>query len=132
MNSVTPSAFAVAFLILCIDDGEVALRVRSLLLTAAGYHVLTATSGEHGLELFKQHPVDLVVADHFLSGKTGTETAKAMKELKPEVPILIFSGSVDRPDGIECADEFLTKCQPPNILLGTIARLLVKQPTIDL
>ena len=39
-------------LVLCIDDAEVALRVRELLLAGAGYAVLTASSGEEGLELF--------------------------------------------------------------------------------
>jgi CheY-like chemotaxis protein len=55
--------------ILCIDDAEVALRVRKLLLASAGYNVLTASSGEEGLELFKHNPIELVIADHFLSDK---------------------------------------------------------------
>ena len=50
-------------LILCIDDAEIALRVRKLLLASAGYTVLTSASGEEGLEMFKQNPVDLVIAD---------------------------------------------------------------------
>ena len=70
-------------LILCIDDDDLALRVRRLLLSIAGYNVLTASSGEVGLEVLKQNPVDLVIADHFLSAKTGTEIAREMKELKP-------------------------------------------------
>ena len=97
-----------------------------MLLTSAGYLVLTAKSGEVGLELFKKYPVELVVADHFLSGKTGTEIAKEMRALKPDVPILIFSGAIDRPEGLEFADGFLTKCEPPEVLLHTIARLLAK------
>ena len=95
-----------------------------MLLTSAGYLLLTAKSGEVGLELFKRYPVELVVADHFLSGKTGTEIAKEMKELKPDVPILIVSGGIDRPEGLEFADEFLMKCEPPEVLLHTLARLL--------
>ena len=53
-------------LVLCIDDAEIALRVRKLLLTSVGYSVITAASGEEGLALFKENPVDLVIADHFL------------------------------------------------------------------
>jgi CheY-like chemotaxis protein len=52
-------------LILCIDDDDVALRVRKLLLGSAGYEVVTASTDEAGLEAFKQHPVDLVIADPF-------------------------------------------------------------------
>ncbi len=115
-------------LILCIDDDDIALRVRRLLLSIAGYEVLTASSGEAGLEVLKQNPVDLVIADHFLSAKTGTEIAREMKTLKPGVPILIVSGTADKPSGIEFADGFLSKGEAPDVLLDTIARLLSKTP----
>lgn len=111
-------------LILCIDDAEIALRVRKLLLASAGYSVLTASSGEEGLELFKQNAVDLVIADHFLSDKTGAETAGEMKQLKADVPILIVSATTDEPGGIEFADGFLSKGEGPDVLLETIANLL--------
>ncbi len=111
-------------LILCIDDDGVALRVRKLLLCSAGYDVLTASSGEAGLEILKHNPVDLVIADHFLSAKTGTEIAREMKELKPKVPILIVSATADKPAGLEFAEGFLPKGEAPDVLLDTIARLL--------
>ena len=110
--------------ILCVDDAEIALRVRKLLLTIAGYDVVTAPSGEEGLELFKRDAVDLVIADHFLSDKTGTEIAREMKALKPQVPILIVSAAADTPEGIEFADEFVSKGESPEKLLESIARLL--------
>ncbi len=111
-------------LILCIDDADVALRVRKLVLASAGYDVLTAASGEEGLELFKRHPVELVIADHFLSEKTGTEIAQEMKQLKPGIPILIVSATAEKPSGLEFADGFLPKGEAPEILLNAIARLL--------
>jgi CheY-like chemotaxis protein len=111
-------------LILCIDDAEIALRVRKLVLTGAGYSVLTAPSGEEGLEAFKQNPIQLVIADHFLSDKTGAEIAKEMKEYKPEVPILIVSAASEAPEGLEFADGFLSKGEGPDALLESIARLL--------
>ena len=126
MNAVLPTVAAKHPLILCIDDADVALRVRKLLLEHEGYNVLTARSGEDGLELFKQNPIELVIADHFLSGKTGIESAREMKELRPEVPILIISASVEKPDGLEFVDGFLAKAESPDVLLGTIAQLLAK------
>lgn len=110
--------------ILCIDDAEVALRVRKLLLASAGYAVITAPSGEAGLELFKQRPIDMVIADHFLSDKTGTEIAREMKQLKPNVPIVIVSAAAEMPPGSEFADRFLSKGDGPEALLATIADLL--------
>ncbi len=112
--------------ILCIDDAEVALRVRKLVLASAGYSIITAQSGEEGLELFKKTPFDLVIADHFLTDKTGTEIAREMKEAKPEVPILIVSGAIEKPAGIEFADAFFSKGEGPEPLLATIADLLKK------
>ncbi len=117
--------------ILCIDDAEIALRVRKLLLANAGYSVLTASSGEEGLELFKQNPVDLVIADHFLSDKTGVETAGEMKQLKSEVPILIVSAAAEEPSGIGFADGFLSKGEGPDVLLETIANLLKNRKSED-
>jgi len=111
-------------LILCIDDENISLRVRKLVLASAGYEVLTASSGEAGLEVLKQNPIDLVIADHFLSAKTGTEIAREMKELKPEVPILIVSASAEKPIGLEFADGFLPKGEAPDVLLQAIARLV--------
>jgi CheY-like chemotaxis protein len=111
-------------LVLCVDDAEIALRVRKLLLTKAGYTVITAPSGEEGLELFKSHPVELVIADHFLSDKTGAEIAREMKEVKPNVPILIVSAASEVPSGLEFVDAFLWKGEGPDALLSSIAKLL--------
>ena len=110
--------------LLCIDDDEVALRVRKLLLGSTGYEVLVAASGEAGLDILKENPVDLVISDHFLSAKTGTEIAREMKELKPNVPILIVSASAEEPAGLEFADRFLSKGEAPDVLLATIASML--------
>jgi CheY-like chemotaxis protein len=100
------------------------LRVRKLLLASAGYSVLTASSGVEGLELFKQQPVDLVIADHFLSDKTGSEIAQEMKQLKPQVPILIVSAASEAPPGLEFSDGFLSKGEGPDVLLEAIAEML--------
>jgi CheY-like chemotaxis protein len=115
--------------ILCIDDSEIALRVRMLLLRSAGYAVLTASSGEEGLELFKQNTIDLVIADHFLSDKSGAEIAAEMKELNPRVPILIVSAASEAPKGLEFLDGFLSKGEGPDALLDRIAQLFRERQT---
>ncbi len=113
--------------ILCIDDAEVALRVRKLLLSSVGYVVLTASSGEEGLKVFEQNPVDLVIADHFLSDKSGAEIAAEMKTTKPQVPILIVSASEEPPAGLEFADGFLSKLDGPDALLERVSSLLAQK-----
>jgi len=112
--------------VLCIDDDQVVLRIRKLLVTGAGYEVLTASSGDSGLDLFRANAIDLVVADHFLSDGKGTEIARQMKTLKPDVPILIASGG-ERPANLDFADGFVSKGDPPNVLLSAMANLLEKK-----
>ena len=116
-------------LVLCIDDAEIALRVRKLLLASAGYSVLTAASGEEGLEVFKQNPVELVIADHFLSDRTGVEIASEMKQLKPQVPILIVSAAAEAPPDLQFTDGFLSKGDGPDKLLDAISELLRAHPS---
>lgn len=97
-----------------------------MLLEHFGYEVVCATSGEAALELFSKLPVSLVITDHLLAEGTGTEIARAMKQQKAEVPILILSGMVEIPEGAEIADEFLVKGESPETLLTAIQRLLKK------
>jgi len=87
-----------------------------MVLKSAGYTVLVASDSTAAMQIFSSSAVDLVVSDHLLQGCTGIELAAAMKELKPDVPIVIISGLVDAPDGIECADLFISKADPPRVL----------------
>jgi CheY-like chemotaxis protein len=110
--------------ILCVDDEAPALYLRRLVLENAGYRVLTATEVPQAMELFQGNQVDLVIADHLLRGATGGEVAHEMKRLKPDVPIMIFSGLAELPEGAESADSFVSKGQSPTELLKQIADLL--------
>ena len=113
--------------ILCIDDQPIALRTRQLILEHAGCCVLTATNGAAALELFRHEPVDLVITDHLLPGLTGSQVAAEMKRLKPEVPVALLSGLVERPEGAEASDAsdaFLTKGIPVPEFLAAVASLL--------
>jgi CheY-like chemotaxis protein len=111
-------------IILCIDDYVTAGVVRKAMLESQGYRVLIAESGEEGLEVVRQQPVDLVISDHYLQGKTGGQIAREMKALRPELPIVLLSGAVERPEGSEYADAFLCKAEAPYMLFNTIAELL--------
>jgi len=113
--------------LLCIDDNGRALSIRKLVLESAGYAVLTAESTDIALQLFTESTVDLVLSDYLLPGKTGTQLAAEMKKVKPEVPIVIFSGVTEIPEGIGNADIFLSKTEPPAEVLATVAKLLEKR-----
>jgi CheY-like chemotaxis protein len=112
--------------ILCVDDEPIGLMARRLILSVAGYTVLTAESGRAALKLFRHNHVDAVITDHLLSDFPGSEMVSEMKQLKPEVPIVLLTGLVDLPPGYEQADLVLTKGITPPQFLTEIARLLSK------
>ena len=112
--------------ILCIDDNEIALKVRRMVLEVAGYSVLTASDVELAMQSFISAAVDMVMSDHLLQGKTGTDLAAEMKRLKPTIPIVIVSGMVEEPEGMEHADLFIGKGEPPPIWLKKISDVLQK------
>ncbi|MGI9104481.1 MAG: PAS domain S-box protein [Terriglobales bacterium] len=110
--------------ILCVDDEPAALRLRAQILERSGHSVTTATTVDEALRKFRADPFDLVVSDHILGRGTGTHLASQLRRLKPEVPILILSGTTEIPADIEHADAFLSKLEGPRAFLEKIAGML--------
>lgn len=110
--------------ILCIDDDLDQLKLRALVLSGAGYKVLTATNAAAGLHLFMHNHVDVVVSDHLLPDAPGSDLIGEMKRLKPAVPVLLLSGLPEAPAGAEQADLFLTKGMAVPEFLAGVAKLL--------
>jgi CheY-like chemotaxis protein len=116
--------------ILCIDDHWNGLIGRKLLLESNGYNVLEATGGDEGLRLFLSHVVDAVVLDYQMPGMNGDAVAAKMKRAKSHVPIMLLSAFETLPNKkLAAVDTFLSKSQPPTILLSTLQDLLSGQPT---
>lgn len=98
--------------------------VRKLVLESHGHCVTAAGEAPLALRVFQDQPVRLVVVDYFLDGITGTELATQMRRIKPNVPILLLSGSADVPEGIEHVDAYLSKLEPVNVIEEKMAELL--------
>jgi DNA-binding response OmpR family regulator len=103
-----------------------ALAIRCLVLSTAGYEVVTAADGVGALELFRCIQVDLVIADYWLPGLTGVQVAAEMKRVRPAIPVILFSGVVEAPPGSEVADLIFTKGMPVEELLSKIGKLISK------
>ena len=84
--------------LLWIDDFQLGLEMYRSMFERLGYRVLTADSGEAGLRIAACHPIDLVVTDYEMPGMSGETVALALKELNPEIPVVLFSGSTTVPD----------------------------------
>jgi CheY-like chemotaxis protein len=104
--------------ILCVDDNEQALSVRKFLLETRGYRVLNALSAEEALEIFRSGGIDLVLSDLLMPQMDGNEMVRRMKEITPEVPMILLSGTVKAFDRANHADAFLPKgaCGPLELL----------------
>jgi len=100
-----------------------------MLLENNGYEVLEATGGDEGLKLFFSHSVDAVVLDYRMPGMNGDVVAAKMKRAKSHVPIMLLSAYGPLPKSkLEAVDTFLSKSQPPKILLSTLQALLNRRP----
>jgi CheY-like chemotaxis protein len=115
--------------ILCIDDHWLGLIRRKRLLEENGYEVLEATNGQEGLELFLSQPVDAVIVDYQIPGMSGDVVAAKMKCISPQVPILLLSAYGPLPKAkLKAVDAFLSKMQPPMVLLSTLQQMLEGSP----
>ena len=80
--------------ILLIDDEKMILDVGLELLEGLGYTVLSAMSGQEAIDVFQkdQDNIDLVIMDMIMPGMGGGETFDRLKEINPEVKVLLSSG----------------------------------------
>jgi len=109
-----------------VDDEPKGLMVRRILLSIAGYDVLTAGNGDVALRILRRNHVDLVITDCFLPDLPGAQIVSEIRRLKPYVPIVLLTNSVDPPPGTELVDLLLIKCMKPPEFLSEIAKLVAK------
>jgi two-component system nitrogen regulation response regulator NtrX len=82
----------VALTVLVVDDEANIRRSLTGVLSDEGYRVLTAGSGEKGLETLVRAPVDAVLLDVWLPGIDGVETLRRVRESFPLLPVIMISG----------------------------------------
>jgi PAS domain S-box-containing protein len=86
--------------VLVVDDDSLVLTSTGLLLEDLGHRVLSAVSGAQALELLgsEQH-IDLVITDMAMPRMNGAQLAKAIRTLKPDLPIILATGYAERLEG---------------------------------
>jgi len=77
--------------ILLIDDDESLRRVTEYNLTAAGFKVITAASGQEGIKQFGAASPDLVVTDVQLGDMDGLDVLATVKKEAPDTPVIIIT-----------------------------------------
>ena len=114
--------------ILCVDDNEQSLSIRKVLLETRGYRVLAYSDPKQALERFALGGVDLVLTDLVMPGVDGSKLIQGVKNLSPETPAILVSGTVKIYEHESSADLFLAKgMYMPADLLERIRVMLVRK-----
>jgi PAS domain S-box-containing protein len=117
-------------LILVVDDEELVRSLAMEMLECYGYRVLVAEDGATALEALKQKngSIDLVILDMVMPKMAGRETFLKMKEINPQVKVLLSSGYSQNGKAREILESgikgFLQKPYQLNSLLSKVRKAL--------
>ncbi len=112
--------------VLIIDDDIAMTELMRLMLNRESFDVITASSGEDGIEAVKRHRPDVIVLDLLMPGEDGWHICKKIRK-NSQVPIMILS-ALNMP-GLATrvfdagADEFLIKPVSAGVLVAYLRKL---------
>jgi CheY-like chemotaxis protein len=87
--------------VLLVDDDPMVSSGTSAMLQDLGHSVVTAASAAHALDMLRcETPVDLVITDHAMPGMTGAELAKHIRDMRPDLPIILATGYAEVPNNL--------------------------------
>jgi CheY-like chemotaxis protein len=120
--------------ILVIDDEANLAKLMKLNLERGGeFEVTTASSGAEGLRQLQERAFDLVITDFVMPGMDGKAVLNAVKQIKPQCPVVLFSVHHDdpavlTPDVLARADGIISKPMNHENLYRTIHEALARTP----
>jgi DNA-binding response OmpR family regulator len=114
--------------ILTVEDDPAILRGLTDNLRFEGYEVVTATDGETGYRLQREHKPDLIVLDVMLPRMSGLELCRKLRGEGIQTPILMLTARSEEPDrvlGLDLgADDYVTKPFSVRELMARVRALL--------
>lgn len=91
--------------ILLVEDEDPVRRFGSKALSAKGYQVLEAESGDRAWEIVRERgaDIDLIITDVVMPGMKGPDLVALVRERHPEIKVIFMSGYAEDviPEGIE-------------------------------
>jgi len=115
-------------LILLVDDDPDLLKLLTLRLTAAGYAIATAGSGEEALAQLAVSQPRLVISDMRMGAMDGLALFETVQKSRPGLPVIILTAHGTIPDAVDAARRgvfgYLTKPFDSKALLGEVERAL--------
>ena len=118
--------------ILWVDDEIDLLKSHIIFLSEKGYEVDSVTNGEDAIEKVKDESFDLIFLDEMMSGMGGLETLSHIKELDPNLPVVMVTKNEEESlmhDAIgKKISDYLIKPVVPSQLLMVCKKILdIKQ-----
>ena len=109
-------------LLLWADDEMELLKAHLLFLEKKGYEVVTVTNGTDAIEECQKRNFDLVLLDEMMPGLSGLETLQRIKEITPQVPVVMVTKSeeediMNQAIGQQIDDYLIKPVNPSQILL---------------
>ena len=112
--------------VLVIDDDNSNCRVTEFFLQEEGYRVFTASNGDTGLEVFRQHRPPVVITDVHMPGKNGYDVLNEVLKLEPKTLVIIVTAFSTVQDAVNAmktgAFDYLTKPFSRDQLCHAIAK----------
>lgn len=122
--------------ILVVDDDHDLLHLIGLRLSAAGYEVLQASSGEAALPLFREQRPQLVITDLRMGEMDGMTLFNHLHAEAPLLPVIILTAHGTIPEAVSATQRgvfsFLTKPFDSQELLRRVADALRLSPMLDI
>jgi DNA-binding NtrC family response regulator len=91
--------------ILIVDDEQAILDLAVDTLKKYDYKVITAKSGEEGLDMLIQYPVNLIVSDQRMDGISGVEFLKIVKKKYPNIITIMLTGFAETETAMKAVNE---------------------------
>jgi len=119
--------------ILVVEDEESYRAPLTYQLKKEGYEVISATTGDEGLDIFRRSGADLVLLDLMLPGMSGTDVCREIRR-ESSVPIIMVTAKdseIDKVLGLEFgADDYVTKPYSSRELIARI-RAVLRRHSVD-
>ena len=114
--------------ILWVDDEVDSLTPHVLYLEGKGFIVEVATNAADALRFMAEHPVDCVLLDEHMPGRSGLDALPDFKSLRPSTPVIMVTkseeeGVMEQAIGEDIADYLLKPVQPRQVL-SSLTRVL--------
>lgn len=78
--------------VLIVDDEEIVRNTLGALLQADGYDAVAASGAEQGLALLRSRQFEVAIVDLIMPGMDGIRTIAALKEVDPDLEVIILTG----------------------------------------